>query len=390
MKEYNPDVSLYTGASGVSLYMSCFEQTFLTSQELRKKTTDRIELIQERFDSYAGKINNYNAIIVYAEIILHLIQLRKGGVIDFSVTKSLIDSESVEILIEGVKFFFRNNFWDFLDGGGVLAWALLEMKEQNLISNSALFDDLVALIYSKAIEENGMIYWESFGLKDKVFTINLGLAHGIPGIIVILRRLLPHVSSQKHSLILSMISKALSFFEVIRNSPDIDSSLCFPGLLKRDKSFFEDKKKTLLAWCYGDLSVGRAYSCSLGLGEEFCTFAKSCKEIIDNAYHRDFTGERFWNNIGLCHGAASAVILSRYYASLFYNHKKCYHNNLFEDNLYKKLITEVEHVKGLESLSLGVEMSFLEGLAGAGLSLLSLVSSSSTLCKSWKSLLMLE
>ncbi len=36
MKEYNPDVSLYTGASGVSLYMSCFEQTFLTSQELRK------------------------------------------------------------------------------------------------------------------------------------------------------------------------------------------------------------------------------------------------------------------------------------------------------------------------------------------------------------------
>lgn len=111
---------------------------------------------------------------------MHLIQLRKGGVIDFSVTKSLIDSESVEILIEGVKFFFRNNFWDFLDGGGVLAWDLLEMKEQNLISNSALFDDLVALIYSKAIEENGMIYWESFGLKDKVFTINLGLAHGIP------------------------------------------------------------------------------------------------------------------------------------------------------------------------------------------------------------------
>ena len=206
--------------------------------------------------------------------------------------------------------------------------------------------------------------------------INLGLAHGNFGTLAVL---IKAYRLQQHTNLKEIIYKLSCY-------------LLKQGKFSEKSSYFGytngDGKESRLGWCYGDLSnslvlwhAGKALN-----DDEIMATAKkmallAAKRKIENSSVDD---------MGLCHGASgNAVIFQSLYKAM--NEKPLLDASNY---WYSVLLNAFNSEKGLEALwrynppKKRYEESFglLEGYAGIGLSLLSLLE----LDSSWKSLLLMD
>jgi lantibiotic modifying enzyme len=135
--------------------------------------------------------------------------------------------------------------YDYLLGGtGSLLFAV-DVKKRNYVN--ALLSKLISL--SARVENDSPIWYQSPSLnvsQDKV--INLGLAHGIPGILTILSSSVS-LADNPHDISI-LISKCFDWLKANQLNPSIDGCY-FPF----SKSESNEAFPSSLRWCYGDLGV---------------------------------------------------------------------------------------------------------------------------------------
>ncbi|OIV40465.1 lanthionine synthetase C family protein [Flavobacterium johnsoniae] len=213
--------------------------------------------------------------------------------------ESKIDKEwfkDLNRLIAGsLEYFVNDKEYDYLRGASGIATYLLHFypKEKHLshyiegLYNQAVWtDDKCCHWVFYSFNENGNTFEY---LENK---INLGLAHGMSGIISILAEFYrKKIAVEKCYM---MIEGAVNFLKKNYNDTGISQ---FPGIWDQNEQF---QKVSRLGWCYGDTALGLAIVkagkyCSndqwTSFGEKICL--KSATRDANNA---------LLDEHGICHG----------------------------------------------------------------------------------------
>lgn len=277
---------------------------------------------------------------------------------------------------------------DFLYGAtGILHYMLLYTKDKNT-RNRAISLYLTHLQKTKLHLEDG-ITWEDYYFRHREgkVGINLGLAHGVPGILKVLLSIHAYaeLEPQKNG-IKKIIQGVVSFLKnVVFEQNEIAYSYFFIPDVEQDVS----SVNTRLGWCYGDLSNALILFQAGKVIEDDATI-QFANEILQKSCKRTLQSSTKIRDAGLCHGTAG---LQHMY-QIAYNYtqtedllntsqhwlqetfEQC--NPFINERTYKKF-NPIE--KKYE-----IDNGFLEGAAGIGLSLITLLTGDS----SWNELLLLN
>jgi len=368
IENYIQDVSLYSGLSGISLFQIYYQRYLNRKNDIREFSKQKINLLISIYENNYEKYKGLTSIFQFVELALFLIHLNDIGLLSKDSLYILIDEESDSYVFEAVVFHLENGFIDFLDGASGLGYYLLrryetDKKQEKILSYLNSIVEIVESISVKASYPLSGLYWKSFGILDKSWGINLGMAHGIPSLVSLLIKYYTYVNLKNKERIYNLVTGVINFMESIRYSEN--KTTFFPGYMKFDFSIHP--KSTFLAWCYGDAPMAKLYKNISSVFPEFSTYSKIADKILEKAFNRNLSGEILTQNIGLCHGAAGAIMM--------YNtqvHQKCIEKNIIRDinfwmNNLIQLLCSVRSEKSTLNLE---EFNFLNGIAGAGLSLL--------------------
>lgn len=256
---------------------------------------------------------------------------------------------------------------------GLSGYAPYTARRARFTDQTKLYGVLVAGLLSTVTRlDNGQITWSQ--PKESIYRLekddaareqaeyNLGLAHGVPGIIAALLPAItiPKLKSQVTSVLLASCDWLLE-----QQNPD-RSSHCRFG------SCVGDNHQSRLGWCYGDLTIALTLA-RVGKATDRPSYVEQALEIALKSANRDAkTGHIV--DAGLCHGSVGLVTIYQLLNQV-----------MPHPVLAKAASTWLEYSlqqyrdKGIESLYSynGVnedyeeDFSFLMGFSGIGLGLIS-------------------
>ncbi|MBB1385588.1 lanthionine synthetase C family protein [Pseudoalteromonas sp. SG45-5] len=254
--------------------------------------------------------------------------------------------------------------------GGYTPYAAKRAKYSD---QTQLFNQIVSGFASTATRlDNGQITWSQpaesvyrFYKDDKSAPEhNLGLAHGVPGIIAALLPALtiPSLKEQVRDLLLGSCDWLLA-----QQATEHTSHACFA-------SHAGGKHNSRLGWCYGDLTIALTLA-RAGNALDKPSYVEKALEIALHASKRD-AKSAFINDAGLCHGYFGLMTI---YQLL--------HKAMPNSDLKQAMFIWLEYGlkefadKGMQSLYTfnGIEkahkedFSFLMGYSGIGMMLISVL-----------------
>ncbi|WP_405199313.1 lanthionine synthetase LanC family protein [Christiangramia sp. LLG6405-1] len=239
----------------------------------------------------------------------------------------------------------------------------------------SLVDNFVNNLFSnRLVDEKGTYWYEN----SKKCSINLGLAHGIPGILIFLSHL--EFLGYKNPYIKIMIDGLQRKIMSLENHVSGLSSFG-TGYVGNTNA----KSYSRLGWCYGDLGIIYAllYSASISNSEYIL---EKCAVYIEIVLSRDLCTsgvihfhEQSCFDPGFCHGISGIVYILIRIKELFPHEKITkriqYWNNELIKNVEKVLDSPTMYYPDLslsgEKLEIYDKSNFLNGLSGVGLTLLS-------------------
>lgn len=368
IESYVQDVSLYSGLSGIFLFQIYYQKYLNKEKGIKAFSKEKIDLLISIYEDNYHKYKGGAAIFQFAELALFLFHLKDMGFIEKDDLYLLLDEESDSYIFEAIQFYLKNGFIDFLNGASGLGYYLLRRYEiaENKDKIRYYMNSFVEIVESTSIKASyplSGLYWKSFGILDKSWGINLGMAHGIPSMALLLLKYYPYVNNKNKQTIFNLIEGVINFMESIRYSSDKATS--FPGHMELDFSIHPTS--TFIAWCYGDVPMARLYKIISSIFPEFSTYSKLADEILEKAFNRDLTNEILTHDISLCHGAAGVVMM--YLTQVYHRdiEKKMNRDiDFWINNLYHLLYFLKEN-KSAFNLK---DFNLLEGISGVGLCLL--------------------
>lgn len=225
-------------------------------------------------------------------------------IINLMYKNNLLDSQLGEDWLDEAdkklkKSFYtklKNNDIDYFKGASGIFFYFLHAHGDDILINDYL------LFIDKKIKKND---WATLiPLQDGSFakTINLGVPHGLCGLILLLLQVKEETNLDVNNLIYKIAIKLLSY-KTEGNAYDFAAHI---WLEKKPK----DNQATVLAWCYGDLSIGYAFY-KAGMMINSHDLLLEGQKILDKTLHRIDCIE---NDFTFCHG----------YPSIYYIYYKLY------------------------------------------------------------------
>ncbi len=349
-------VGLMGGTSGILLFESYLSQ---------------YRSLNSHINSFGSKINdivdNFSvASIPFGHGALGLCwllsHLEKNKELDLPV--GFFDEVKESILLKSENEIKSGNYDYLLAGGGAVLW-LDEIKDKN--GMVSLFDALKSV----AIVKDSYCKWvESWILRkpnnDEEASFNLGLAHGIPSILVLLCII---YKKTKNQVCMNLIKGTVSY--LLENKLPAESKSVYSFSVYSEQV----PQSTPLRWCYGDLGV----SVAIYLAGIFCLhkdWQEQGLSIAKLCIHRNSESSEH-TEAHLCHGTAGvAHIYNR-----FYNYTG---DKIFKEASsywYKETLSKFDDtfLYGFKALDLSASgwddyPGLLEGSSGIGLSLISAIS----------------
>ena len=289
----NEPIGLYFGIGGVMLYNAYSYKCTLDEKyadSFEKLLEISINKIEEKqfIDSFANGLAGFGWLLQYLET---------QNIFELDADSFLQQFD--DYLVAKAEAFYEKNYLDFLHGAMGITFYFLNRwnytKSEILKKNyEAILTTHLEQLKKKAnVELNYYAYWESLiDTRNNIWGINLGLAHGIPGIVRILQLFVGFGFNNCGSEVVDLIAKANNFILSTKNR--INSFSNYPSWIVEN----EKSKKSRLAWCYGDLTT--VYPLFLSndsnlmkeaMGTWECTLARNTLKlaVIDEAC--------------LCHGA---------------------------------------------------------------------------------------
>jgi lantibiotic modifying enzyme len=301
-------------------------------------------------------------------------------VINHMIENDLIEADADEIFLEFEKhlnnkmleLISEDNSYDFLYGGIGIAYYLLT---RNHVANRKYQDLFIAILDSKGVKNHKLktIKWTSIIKSEEKSEIvyNFGLSHGIPSIIAYLNKYIKTYGIS-NNLCIELLKNSINF--LLENKQDYKLyGSYFPNWISEDG---EINKKGRLAWCYGDLGIGYTlYNSSLLLKDK--KLEDLSMEILLKTSERLDAEKEFVLDCGLCHGTVGiANIYSRLYN--ISKNKKFKDASAYWIKVGLNISNHEDGIAGIKTFK-GSDVwmndtSFLEGVSGIGLGLISSIS----------------
>lgn len=365
--------SLYKGTGGIALFYSILLEY------------DNCETWQKQFDRYfKNTTESLNNIPLPSSLgmgftgIFWLIRfLNEKAVLSNNDLKEMEIDNLDDLVIQSI-WTDENNFDLFYGFIGKVVYLLRkENNEDILIQVVSIIDSL------KTQTEDGFIFWADYDEKSK-HLVNMGLAHGMPSIIIILSRIYKKISSKEvKKQIEKLVSGAINWLLCQKNISECQS--IFPTASQKSH---RENQNSRLAWCYGDLGiawvlviVSDVFKNKDWLKEAHLIITHSCKRRLpESGLYMDTSFGGI--DVGLCHGLSSIVYLYHklYQKTKLRTIKKMidFWLGLLIENFEKILIEAKTKDRKIftydENYFIIDEYSFLEGISGVGIVLISLIS----------------
>ena len=358
------NLGLLNGLAGKLLFLwqlSLYDESLVDEDGFAKK----LEFLQENLNQVVGYAPFSAGLLGIGWLIEYMNQSQMG---EYDVE---LCQEIDEILLQGLcAGEWRGEIEMVLGLGG---YAIYAARRRELMTKSKFFDRILNFYEQSATSISGdMVSWsqpyESVYRLDKqnefVQEYNLGLAHGVPGIIAALLPILD--CEQLRDRAESLISKSCNW--LLYQQQDF----------KKYGSYFSTltstNKLSRLGWCYGDLTI------ALTLCRSGVTLNRSCLtekgiEIGLHSASRD-PKSSIIKDAAICHGSVGLYLIFKKLYKVtgivefeFASSKWLdYTLSLFEDYGLTGLNKFISSGKLVEN------SGFLEGYAGIGLCLLSALS----------------
>ena len=178
------------------------------------------------------------------------------------------------------------------------------LQEYSIELNSLIKGELSRL--SKKHLDNS-VFWESQDYLTGQKEINLGLAHGIPHILLVLSNIFR--SNGDKEVLTDLIEPGIEFLQKF-SKKNINSVSRFPTRIIDGKGIWPSR----MAWCYGDPGAGLALL-QIGGNCSRPDWKSLGLEILKSASRRRKRENSLVTDAGLCHGS-SGLALIYYYAGL--------------------------------------------------------------------------
>lgn len=354
-KDLHPkDLGLISGKTGIMLFL-VYYATFSQNQAYYDSA---IDLLNEIMDGLNDNFLIHTFGIGHAGFAWTIGHLAKNNLIDDSPDELVGGIEP--LLYKTMKLDLLNRHYDYLHGaiGNGLYFLECAEKPQFRAYISELIDELDRISIKTS---DGEIKWLSLiDFEKKQQGFNMGMSHGIPGIIAYLSRVMEAgISTEKASMLLNGAIKYLLNQRLDRGKEKKYISI-FPS------SAIESAppRSSRLAWCYGDPGIGAA----LWLARNFSKVKDlGCitLEILSHGAVRRDLQENVVLDACLCHGTSGlAHIFNRIYQDTGENTFKDASLFWYDQTLKKAECDE----------RFFLDPGFLEGIAGIGLALISAIS----------------
>ncbi len=354
-------IGLLAGLTGIVIFCKHYLQMFPDSK--------KEEILDEFLETYFDKLTSEIRIFTYCSGLTGALEglryLNEEGLLE--VDYSDIENNYKNILQTYAIANIANGNYDYLHGGlGVVKY----YYRDPLFVNQALE------VLENVAEKHGNVYkWiSSLGL-NKGFGYNICLSHGMSSIISVLSLLTDEgIDREKRDRI---ITNACNYIL----SQEIDHKQY--GAYYPSQSLENDPKAILyysrLAWCYGDLGVATSLW-QAGKALKNQAWQDKALEVLRYSTLRKDLKRNGVIDAGLCHGAASICMMFHY---IYLQTKE----HIFEKsrNYWLSILLQMDyHKDGLAGYSTWhneyptkwvKEYNLLEGIAGIGLLLLSLYTS---------------
>jgi lantibiotic modifying enzyme len=281
-------------------------------------------------------------------------------------------------LLKSLGIDLKGNFFDALHGS-INKLDLLfnsnKFKREEVINYMDLFID--SLHENRVENEKGIFWYDSSSTEKDI--VNLGLAHGISGILVFLTKIKNQgYENPKMDYLIDGIIKSLTSFK--NTNP---YNCYFPSNYSENGS----EAGSRLAWCNGDLGIAYAMLyCAENLKKT--DLRKEAIEVINGLYHRrisnseiDHFEDYFFLDTAFCHGLSGITYTLAKINELLQNPliekridywKRELLNNLSAQLSIKGDIYYPMYKQDKERSYILDNCSMLAGLTGTGLVLLSL------------------
>lgn len=328
-----------------------------------------IELIEEIFDQINAGYDDYRLSTGLAGIGWAVESLNRSGYIQVDSSDILngIDGFLGRTMIQEMV----NGRFDYLHHAtGNCLYLLYRLDRQGVAADLGKY--LEAFEGAALREDDGSLKWESVIIKEKgTRGINLGLAHGMPGLYSMLGKMMEKGIEPEKTL--KLIEGTVKF--LLKQRLDRNRSLSnFPYSIANGEAPIASR----LAWCFGDLGIG----ISLWLTgrrinrPEWQSLALDI--MLDSTRRRDLKENRLVD-AGLCHGTAGvAHIYNRMYQYSGLPEFRNAANYWFNQTL--SMATHHDGLAGYKAFrtdNLGgyaPEVGFLEGIAGIALAMIAATS----------------
>jgi len=342
----------------------------------KKKCIFLLNIFIDRFNEHEFSIGLFDG---FEGVFLTIDYLEKCKIIeDSSAFLESIEDNLYQSIIIDVE---NNKFEAFYGSIGKSQYFLDEdkIKDNKIIY---LINQLLDSLWESKKELNGQIYWYDKTKNDeRLENINLGMAHGICSVLIFLVRLkeLQFYNPYLDKLIFGLAKT----FNNAKNG--INEKSFFPAIYNTKNKHFSIISNRR-AYCIGDLPIAYAF-CYAGRvmnNNDWIEFSKLILLKNTNLTPSNssiyYFGHYNFFDIGFCHGISSILFL-------FYKIHKFHEDDLTISNIEywkKELVNNVSkfiEIKGdihklctynkLGDKILDSQNSFLHGLCGAALTLLS-------------------
>ncbi len=209
-------------------------------------------------------------------------------------------------LAKAMQYEIEKGHYDYLHGA--MGYALYFLRDPRRPTYRHYLERLVCALDDMAISDDEGVKWETLLDHQRGrYGINLGLAHGMPSVVILL--LLLYEQDIEPVRCSRLIRGALKYIGSRRMHADKSIS-CFPSWAG---DAGDESRHSRLAWCYGDPGIGLAFLNASKNFPEMAYDVKGLEVLLHSSLRRDLAGNNV-QDAGICHGSSGLALI---YNSLY-------------------------------------------------------------------------
>lgn len=360
---------LMGGESGKALFFFYLYQ--LTSEERYLNDGVKVvESITENMQTLFTRQGHFSSGVTgFGWLLQHLKNeaILESGADEFLSTLDIHNSDCL-------NEYLRYQNYDFLHGAlGVGLYYLSRLQEEGNINLLPNIENIILSLNENSVWREECCYWYGFDISNNIVDyakINLGLAHGLPSVILFL------IQTMRFGILEDLTRKMIrgTIATIRKCKVDPDKYSCFfPNTIEHGVPTLPSR----LAWCYGDLGI--AY-CLLKAGQilDDESLVSESLEIFKYQVKRtNFKANMIWD-AGFCHGTAGIGFLFQkafnLNGSLFLKEAaEFWYQATLQLSTYHDGLAGFKSYRGTAINKYECDAGLIEGLSGTALCIIALI-----------------